>query len=253
MIGIYFSGTGNTKYCVEKFMKRIEPTASVLSLDTENIENFIKENDFIVFGYPVYFSNVPKIVRDFINKYKELFKGKKIYIIATMGLFSGDGAGCSARLFKKYGANAIGGLHLKMPDCIGDEKVLKRSKAENSELVKKAIEKIENAVRRLKENKPTKEGLNTLYHITGLLGQRLWFYNKTREYTDKIKINNDKCIACGICINLCPMKNLEKYNGKIISKSRCTMCYRCFSNCPKQAITILGKKVYEQCKIEKYI
>ena len=33
---------------------------------------------------------------------------------------------------------------------------------------------------------------------------------------------------------------------------KCTMCYRCFSNCPKQAITIIGKQVYEQSKFEKY-
>ena len=31
------------------------------------------------------------------------------------------------------------------------------------------------------------------------------------------------------------------------------MCYRCISNCPQQAITLLGKKLYEQCKIEKYL
>ena len=59
-----------------------------------------------------------------------------------MGLFSGDGAGCSARLFKKYGANIIGGLHLKMPNCIGDVKALKKSLEENKLVVKKANIKI---------------------------------------------------------------------------------------------------------------
>jgi ferredoxin len=49
------------------------------------------------------------------------------------------------------------------------------------------------------------------------------------------------------------MNNLEVKNGIVNTKGLCTMCYRCISNCPKQAITLLGKKVYEQCKIEKYI
>ncbi len=59
---------------------------------------------------------------------------------------SGDGAGCGARLLKKYGANIIGGLHLKMPDCIGDVKLLKKTLKQNKQLVKCAENKIVNAV-----------------------------------------------------------------------------------------------------------
>lgn len=42
-----------------------------------------------------------------------------------MGAFSGDGAGCTARLLKKYGAIILGGLHIKMPDSVCDSKLLK--------------------------------------------------------------------------------------------------------------------------------
>ncbi|MBQ2294367.1 MAG: 4Fe-4S binding protein [Spirochaetales bacterium] len=35
--------------------------------------------------------------------------------------------------------------------------------------------------------------------------------------------------------------------------NQCTMCYRCVNNCPKQAITLLGKKVIEQSLIEKFL
>lgn len=91
----------------------------------------IKRNTEIIFAYPVYFSNMPRIVYDFINRNRSVFSGKKIFVIATMGLFSGDGAGCSARLLAKCGAHITGGLHLKMPDCIGDEKVLKRTNEQN--------------------------------------------------------------------------------------------------------------------------
>lgn len=253
MVGVYFSGTGNTKYCISQFVKGIELSAKVMSIEENGVIDAIKNDNIIIFGYPIYFSNIPKIVRDFIETNKEIFKNKDIYIIATMGLFSGDGTGCSGRLFKKYGGNVIGGLHLKMPDCIGDEKVLKRSLNENKMLILRTTKKIESAAKSFKEGKPTKEGLNILYQIGGLLGQRLWFYNKTKEYTDKAKINNDKCIACGKCIELCPTKNLRFINNKVESIGRCTMCYRCLNNCPKSAITILGKKVYEQCIIEKYL
>jgi len=125
MLGIYFSGTGNTKHCVTKFIECFGENTAV-SIETPNIDKLIPKHDTIVFGYPVYFSNIPKIVRDFIINNHECFYNKKIFIITTMGLWSGDGTGCSARLFKKCGSNVIDGLHLKMPDCIGDEKILKK-------------------------------------------------------------------------------------------------------------------------------
>lgn len=77
---------------------------------------------------------------------KELWKNKKIFIIATMGLFSGDGAGVLGRLLQKYGADILGGLHIKMPDSIGDEKVLKRPFEKNREIVKTAEQKSTKAV-----------------------------------------------------------------------------------------------------------
>ncbi len=91
----------------------------------------------------VYYSYLPKIVYDFIVNNSAAWKDKNIFVVATMGLFSGDGAGCAARLFKKYGAKILGGLHIKMPDCIGDVKLLKKSLEENKELVKRADAKIE--------------------------------------------------------------------------------------------------------------
>jgi len=252
LIGIYFSGTGNTRHCVEEFVRCYDDGSAAVSIETPDIIEIIADHDFIVFGYPVYFSNMPKIVRDFIVAHRSCFQDKKIFIIATMGLFSGDGAGCSARLFKKYGANIVGGLHLLMPDCIGDEKLLKRGPAKTKAIIEQGDAKIRFAVQRLKEGKPTKEGLNIFYHLAGLFGQRLWFYRKTATYKDKPHIDRDKCIGCGRCAQLCPLKNIEIREAKAASKGKCTMCYRCFSHCPAQALTILGKHVYEQYRFEEF-
>lgn len=76
----------------------------------------------LVFVYPVQYSTVPKMLRDFIIENKELWESKKVFVIVAMGLFNGDGAGILGRLLQKYGAAIIGGLHLKMPDSIGNEK-----------------------------------------------------------------------------------------------------------------------------------
>lgn len=170
-----------------------------------------------------------------------------------MGLFSGDGTGCSARLLEKFGTHITGGLHLKMPDCIGDEKALKRTKEQNHLLVMAAENKIKEAAENLKRGNPARQGLGFWYHMAGLFGQRLWFYNKTKKYSDKLHIEKEKCIGCGICVSACPMDNISLQSGKARQQGKCTMCYRCVNHCPKQAITLLGKKLYEQCTIEKYL
>lgn len=252
MIGVYFSGTGNTKHCLTRLVNGLDENASIYALEDNNTLAAIKDNDTIVFGYPVQFSNLPKIVRDFINLNSIVFKGKKIFIIATMGLFSGDGAGCSARLFKKYGATVLGGLHIKMPDCIGDTKALKKTLEQNRKIIKEADKKIDKAISEIKEASYPQQGIKFVNRLAGLFGQRLYFPNKTKHFYNGIKVNNDICVQCGLCTQACPMDNISLVDNKITFNSKCTMCYRCFSNCPNKAITILGKKVVEQCKFDNY-
>ncbi len=252
MIGVYFSGTGNTRHCVSRFVGAIDAAAKVMAIENNEVVRYIDNEELIVFGYPVYYSNLPKIVRDFIVDNRLIWRNKKIFVISTMGLFSGDGAGCSARLFKKYGATVLGGLHIKMPDCIGDVKLLKKTLDENRKIISEANGKIDNTAENFKAGKYTKEGLNVFYHMAGLFGQRLYFGRKTKHYNTKIKTDNEKCIKCGLCISLCPMNNIQLADDKIKFNDKCTMCYRCFANCPKQAITVIGKQVFEQCKFEKY-
>lgn len=252
MTGIYFSGTGNTKYCVTRFLERLRADGGAYFIKDKSQLLEITEDSEIVLAYPVYYSSLPKLVRDFIENNKGAWQGRRVFIIATMGAFSGDGAGVSARLLRKYGAEIVGGLHLKMPDCIGDVKALKRPPEKNRELIAKASEKIDRAAKRFQNGKPTRHGLSVFHHLAGLFGQRLYFSGKTKEYTQNPKIDAQKCVGCGVCESFCPMNNIRVENGKAVSGNRCTMCYRCFSSCPKKAITIIGKKVIEQYKFGNY-
>ena len=54
MIGIYFSGTGNTKYCLEKFVALYDATAETVSLEESAVIGKIMLHKEIIFAYPIY-------------------------------------------------------------------------------------------------------------------------------------------------------------------------------------------------------
>lgn len=253
MVGIYFSGTGNTRYCVEEFLSNYESDAEAYSIESPEVLRALEEHSDILFAYPIYYSSLPKIVQDFLDQSGPLFAGKKVFVLTTMGLFSGDGAGCAARVLSRYGAHIIGGLHVRMPDCISDEKALKKSSEANRALVGAAKEKVQAAATDVREGRPARDGLGFLPHVAGFMGQRLWFGHKVKGYSSQLTIDATACVGCGRCAESCPMENLTLRGGTAVAGARCTMCYRCVNHCPAQAITLLGHKIWEQSVVEKYI
>ena len=74
MLGIYLSGTGNTKHCVEKFVHLLDENAKVIALEETHVLESIKKEEYIVLGYPTQFSNTPIMVRHFIKNNKDIWK-----------------------------------------------------------------------------------------------------------------------------------------------------------------------------------
>lgn len=60
MIGIYFSGTGNTKYCLEKFVALYDRNIEITPLEDEGTIEKVAHHKDIIFAYPIYYSNLPK-------------------------------------------------------------------------------------------------------------------------------------------------------------------------------------------------
>lgn len=250
--GLYLSGTGNTRYCTETLLSLLDPNARAVPLEHPDAAAALREADAVLLAYPVQFSNLPKMVRDFIERHAALWPGKQVLCLATMGAFSGDGAGCAARLVKRYGATVLGGLHLRMPDSVCDSKLLKKTPAQNRALVQAAQAALCRQAARIRRGQYPRQGLSFGAHLAGLFGQRLWFYGKTRRYADALKISQ-ACFGCGQCARVCPMQNLTMQHGRPVPAGRCTMCYRCISLCPQKAITLLGSSVVTQSRLERYL
>ena len=205
----------------------------------------LRRHDDVILAYPVYFSDLPQIVREFICKNSANFRGKNVFIIATMEIFSGDGAGCAARILKRAGAKITGGTHVKMPAFILDVAIFSYLAQKNERLINDANAKLQRVARASAAGNPPQEGLGTLCRIAGLLGQRLWMkiWDKTPFARRKPSLDTSRCNGCGECAKFCPMQNIKIAHGKARFGKRCTLCYRCVNKCRQKAITILGKAV----------
>ena len=81
------------------------------------------------------------------------------FILNTMGLFSGDGTGCTARILKQYGTTVLGGLQIKMPDSVCDSRLLKKNTEENRRIVREADKRIALAAEQSTEGKLSARGI----------------------------------------------------------------------------------------------
>ena len=136
----------------------------------EGCGELLKHHDDVILAYPVYFSDLPQIVREFICENSANFRGKNVFIIATMEIFSGDGTGCAARILRRAGANITGGAHVKMPAFILDVAIFIYSERKNEYVIKKTNAKLECASEAFAAGKPPQEGLGVLCRIAGFLG-----------------------------------------------------------------------------------
>ena len=209
----------------------------------EACSELLKRHDDVILAYIVYFSDLPQIVREFICENSANFCGKNVFIIATMEIFSGDGAGCAARILKRAGARITGGAHIRMPAFILDVAIFSYSAQKNERLIKEANAKLQRASEAFAAGNPLQEGLGILCRIAELLRQRLWMkiWDKTPFAKRKPSLDTARCSGCGECAKSCPMQNIKIAHGKAKFGERCTICCRCVNKYKQKAITILGK------------
>ena len=56
--------------------------------------------------------------------------------------------------------------------------------------------------------------------------------------------HEDRCISCGVCIEICPQKaTTQTAEGVISDPSKCDLCRTCEDYCPPEAVEFVGRNV----------
>ncbi|MCL2252752.1 MAG: EFR1 family ferrodoxin [Treponema sp.] len=258
MLMLYFSGTGNSKYVAELFCSMMnmhadqtanaDMSAHCYSIEENiNIEQMISLHETVGFCYPIYGSRVPRIMREFVRKYIELFKDKKIIIFCTQWIFSGDGARVFTDIFPRNYLEVVYAEHFLMPNNVNNLFILP---IESGKKIKKylvnAERKMQIVCNNIRNGIIKKRGFNGFSCFLGLF-QGVFMPMWEKKALNLVMVY-DNCISsktsgaqCGVCVSICPMRNFENQNGIIVTKGNCTICYRCINKCPQKAIAVFLK------------
>ncbi|MCL1883572.1 MAG: EFR1 family ferrodoxin [Defluviitaleaceae bacterium] len=248
MLTLYFSGTGNTRFLAETFSKKLQAECYSIEEKDTDFDAIIAAHDVLAFCYPIYCSRVPRIMREFSKIHMERIVGKKIIVLVTQMLFSGDGARVFVDLFPKNTVEVIYAEHFNMQQNMGNTPVLNLLNP-TDKFFGRVEKKLDKVCKDIKNGVIKRRGFAKISVLLGCIQGKPWQKDTSiihatdleKIVKDRIKIHKE-CTSCNRCMKVCPMNNLTNHEGTIVHKNNCTVCYRCVNICPQKAITVFFHK-----------
>ena len=73
-----------------------------------------------------------------------------------------------------------------------------------------------------------------ILRIIGIQSQNL----KEKKHNMAAKVIKEKCIACGACVDACPVDAIKLADVAVIDEETCIDCGTCTDQCPSDAIEL---------------
>ena len=242
----YFSGTGNTWWVADRIKKQLDAKdinadiVSVDAVDAKKADWWIKTADLVLFGWPVYGSDLPEPMKRFIDGLLVVGKGKHVHTFCTQMAFSGDGAWSYHRHFADKGLVIDTAEHFFMPSNVsvmGGPLAPPKSEEKIRRIMERCERHIEAYAERLMMGRQRIRGKRSF--PLGIL-QRAPYRLFYRRMQGLVGVDASRCTQCGLCAALCPSDNIRVDPGPVFA-GRCDLCMRCYAFCPECAITYKGR------------
>ena len=230
---VYFSGTGNSRYCAELLAARLddELTDAFPFIRGGTAADLYSERPW-VFVSPTYAWQLPHVFRDFLRSGR-LRGSRTAYFVMTCGDEIGNAGAKIRQLCAQKGFVCRGVLSVVMPENyiamfdVPDAE-------ESARMVAAARPVLETAAGTIRQDRPFPAGragaadrLKT--GVVNPLFCALFLRSGPFHATDA-------CVGCGKCVQSCPLGNIRLESGKPVWGSRCTHCMACICGCPSTAI-----------------
>ncbi|MDI9370258.1 MAG: 4Fe-4S binding protein [Synergistaceae bacterium] len=234
---LFFTGTGNTLVAARSVANALREGGKTVRL--MRLENGIHAlSDDAALGIAVTtacFSTYP-FAWEVLERLPE-GRGRNAFAISTMAGYSGGLRGPLRSLVVKKGYRPLGYAEFLMPSNYANKSI---PEGLNRERIVKCEEKAAKfATRLLEERTSWRRGgpLSPFFNLLARKTGKPWSFMKKLL---PLSVDERKCIQCGKCVRLCPVKNIvmEEYPKFM---DRCVACQRCFAFCPPAAIFVPGK------------
>jgi ferredoxin/flavodoxin len=237
----YFTGSGNTL----KIAKQIQTVfiENNHECKLKNMESSLEKNDeiytYIGLLFPVAIQSTFPLVWKFINNLPEV-KNQKIFMVDTLESFSGGVVGPMKKILTLKGYDCIGAIEIKMSNSMQmNNKKIEFDQRKNIEAIKTATIFTNNLI----AGKTEWKRIPILSDMMKAISKERSIWTKQSQ---KLKVDNNLCIMCGLCETNCPVNAISDSSGKIeINNSICESCMRCVNQCPKNAFRFGGKVIYQ--------
>jgi Pyruvate/2-oxoacid:ferredoxin oxidoreductase delta subunit/flavodoxin len=231
-VDIYcFSGTGNTLLVCQRMKKVFDAKGSktrLLRIENEDPKNIVPEN-IIGLAFPVaIFSTYPIVVR-FIKGMPKV-EGTKVFMIDTMGGLSLGLVSHVKTLLKRKGYDTIGAKEFVMPDNFMPSL---NKDSNNPTIMEKTFLKAEAFAEGLWNGKTSWPCVPVLPGFLFCFSQLIFKIPSFRKKS--VKIDKNKCVKCGLCAKLCPLKDIVMREYPVFL-DKCELCMRCIAFCPASAL-----------------
>lgn len=240
----YFSGTGNTSWITKKIVEYFtEYGHDVSAVSIENLtvsmaDSAISQSDIIGFGYPIYGSDLPQNMKEFLIDLAAI-TSKPTFVYCTQWKWSGDGSHAGAQFLASKGFDIKWSEHFNMPNnvCVSLIPLPFTNDADKLgqtfEAAKRKSQKFADSILRVDKSL---RGFNSLSIFAGKI-QRVPFRKGFSKLRNDMGIDKEKCTNCGFCYSNCPSGNIYEKNGEVLTCGNCILCLRCYNYCPTHAIT----------------
>lgn len=230
---LYFSGTGNSRYAAERLAGALGEELLALAprlraQDTAAVGTGAR----LVIVTPTYAWRIPRIVRDWLLR-TPLRGAKQVWFVMTCGSEIGNAAKYNRALSAALGLQYMGTAQIVMPENyiamfpVPDAEEARRIVAAAEPALARAAAAIVagaefRAPRRNLYDRFMSGTVNPLFYAAVV---------KARAFAA-----GDACTGCGMCVRLCPLRNIRLEQGKPVWDKACTHCMACICSCPAEAI-----------------
>lgn len=229
---LYFSGTGNSLAISRQLAEKLGE--QVMSLNRAVTQDLSHERR-VGLVFPCYWFNAPRAVTELVPRLR-LSEEAYVFIVIPCGAQAGNAIWTVRRMLAAKGIDVAYSHKIRVPDnsAVGfgrnpNDQVWKFDRYAGR--LERIAADIAAGVRRCH------------YAWWGVAGALCALHAVQRRTLHMLTpaVNVDKCIACGICKDVCPQDNITFTDSKAHCGNDCTQCLACVHFCPQQAVELNRK------------